>query len=377
LPASAHDSGSRWFALPFLCGSFIRYSLPALTGAFKASPKFRLSHDAALFLLVFYLSFFTCPPSCLRHNILRRMPRINLRRINWSPRRAVWMWRGRNESMSAGVGKPGGKDNRARRQRVREMCRCGPAVSRTVEELANMKTDVVHKMRAAKRAIVLRISGWQLADKWTRILSMKTDVVHKMRAAKCAIALGISGWQLADKWTRILSWMKAHPMNVVAIVTLFVAAWGAFESSRANHPVARVKITYAEMVAPEGPKSGAFGGSFFLANEGARPCTVQYVLVKVGDLLLTTGGTPSDKWYRPAGSGYYECTPLPHTVPGYATEKIFFSGEHRAVHPWGRDTKHPNEVTIEVNVDYRKRSLRIDLSRCEDDPSDTSRYAYR
>jgi len=40
LPASAHDSGSRWFAIPFLCGSCIRDSLPALTGAFMASPDF-------------------------------------------------------------------------------------------------------------------------------------------------------------------------------------------------------------------------------------------------------------------------------------------------------------------------------------------------
>jgi hypothetical protein len=39
LPASAHDSGSRWLAIPFLCGSCIRYSLPALTGAFMASPE--------------------------------------------------------------------------------------------------------------------------------------------------------------------------------------------------------------------------------------------------------------------------------------------------------------------------------------------------
>jgi hypothetical protein len=36
----AHDSGSRWYATPFLYGSFIRYSLPALTGAFKVSPQF-------------------------------------------------------------------------------------------------------------------------------------------------------------------------------------------------------------------------------------------------------------------------------------------------------------------------------------------------
>ena len=42
LPVSAHDSGSRWFATPFLYGSFIRYSLPALTGAFMASPEFPL-----------------------------------------------------------------------------------------------------------------------------------------------------------------------------------------------------------------------------------------------------------------------------------------------------------------------------------------------
>ena len=47
LPAPAHDSGSRWFAIPFSCGSFIRYSLPALTGAFMVSPEFR-SHLSSL-----------------------------------------------------------------------------------------------------------------------------------------------------------------------------------------------------------------------------------------------------------------------------------------------------------------------------------------
>ena len=30
----AHDSGPKWFASPFLCGSFIRYSLPVYPGAF-------------------------------------------------------------------------------------------------------------------------------------------------------------------------------------------------------------------------------------------------------------------------------------------------------------------------------------------------------
>jgi len=42
LPWLAHDSGSGWFAIPFLCGSFIRYSLPVLTGAFSDpfSPPF-------------------------------------------------------------------------------------------------------------------------------------------------------------------------------------------------------------------------------------------------------------------------------------------------------------------------------------------------
>jgi len=38
LPWPAHDSGSGWIATPFLCGSFIRYSLPDFTGAFAASP---------------------------------------------------------------------------------------------------------------------------------------------------------------------------------------------------------------------------------------------------------------------------------------------------------------------------------------------------
>jgi hypothetical protein len=39
LPASAHDSRSRRFAIHFLCGSFTRYSLPALTGAFTMFPN--------------------------------------------------------------------------------------------------------------------------------------------------------------------------------------------------------------------------------------------------------------------------------------------------------------------------------------------------
>ena len=39
LPASAHDSGSRWFAIPFLCGSFVHGSLPAWTGVFMVSPE--------------------------------------------------------------------------------------------------------------------------------------------------------------------------------------------------------------------------------------------------------------------------------------------------------------------------------------------------
>jgi hypothetical protein len=34
LPWLAHDSGLEWFANPFPCGSFIRYSLPVLTGVF-------------------------------------------------------------------------------------------------------------------------------------------------------------------------------------------------------------------------------------------------------------------------------------------------------------------------------------------------------
>jgi hypothetical protein len=40
LPVSAHDSGSRWFAVPFLCGSCIRYSLLALNGTFKTFREF-------------------------------------------------------------------------------------------------------------------------------------------------------------------------------------------------------------------------------------------------------------------------------------------------------------------------------------------------
>ncbi len=34
LPPSAHDSGPGWFAIPFLCGSFIRNSMPVYPGAF-------------------------------------------------------------------------------------------------------------------------------------------------------------------------------------------------------------------------------------------------------------------------------------------------------------------------------------------------------
>jgi hypothetical protein len=34
LPWLAHDSGLEWFAIPFPYGSFIRYSMPVLTGAF-------------------------------------------------------------------------------------------------------------------------------------------------------------------------------------------------------------------------------------------------------------------------------------------------------------------------------------------------------
>jgi hypothetical protein len=38
-PCREQDSGSRWCATPFLCGSFIRDSLPALTGAFMVSTE--------------------------------------------------------------------------------------------------------------------------------------------------------------------------------------------------------------------------------------------------------------------------------------------------------------------------------------------------
>src|SRR5262249_31731001 len=34
----AHDSGPRWCATPFLCGSLIRYSLPLYPGAFPDHP---------------------------------------------------------------------------------------------------------------------------------------------------------------------------------------------------------------------------------------------------------------------------------------------------------------------------------------------------
>jgi len=53
LPTSAHDSGSRWFATGFLYGSFLRYSLPALTGAFGLSPisLLRPNNDSLHFLV--------------------------------------------------------------------------------------------------------------------------------------------------------------------------------------------------------------------------------------------------------------------------------------------------------------------------------------
>src|SRR4029434_5652769 len=34
LRTQSHDSGPKWCATPFLCGSFIRYSLPVYPGAF-------------------------------------------------------------------------------------------------------------------------------------------------------------------------------------------------------------------------------------------------------------------------------------------------------------------------------------------------------
>jgi hypothetical protein len=37
LPRPAHDSGLEWFARPFPCDSFIRYSMPVLTGAFPVN----------------------------------------------------------------------------------------------------------------------------------------------------------------------------------------------------------------------------------------------------------------------------------------------------------------------------------------------------
>jgi hypothetical protein len=40
LPRLAHDSGLEWFAIPFPCGSFIRYSMPVLTGAFDVTFAF-------------------------------------------------------------------------------------------------------------------------------------------------------------------------------------------------------------------------------------------------------------------------------------------------------------------------------------------------
>lgn len=45
---SAHDSGPNWFATPCSCGSFIRYSSPALAGAFPdtfSSPRGKSSRN--------------------------------------------------------------------------------------------------------------------------------------------------------------------------------------------------------------------------------------------------------------------------------------------------------------------------------------------
>ena len=43
LPPPAHDSGSGWFATPFPCGSFIRYSMPVYPGASR--PLLTLRHQ--------------------------------------------------------------------------------------------------------------------------------------------------------------------------------------------------------------------------------------------------------------------------------------------------------------------------------------------
>src|SRR5262245_54274914 len=49
----AHDSGPRWCATPFLCGSLIRYSLPVYPGAFldyfiRPREKFRRERQTDL-----------------------------------------------------------------------------------------------------------------------------------------------------------------------------------------------------------------------------------------------------------------------------------------------------------------------------------------
>jgi hypothetical protein len=43
LPPPAHDSGTGWFAIPFLCGSFIRNSMPVYPGAFPDTSDSRRS----------------------------------------------------------------------------------------------------------------------------------------------------------------------------------------------------------------------------------------------------------------------------------------------------------------------------------------------
>jgi len=45
----AHDSGPRWCAIPFLCGSLIRYSMPVYPGAFS---DFFFAYAALLYLNV-------------------------------------------------------------------------------------------------------------------------------------------------------------------------------------------------------------------------------------------------------------------------------------------------------------------------------------
>ena len=181
---------------------------------------------------------------------------------------------------------------------------------------------------------------------------------------------------LGKHWERTMTYSKTHPMNVVAVLTLVIATWGAYQAFRANHPVARLRIIHAEMAAPGKSRGGTFGGRVIISNEGARPCTVRNIAVAADGMTLETGGTgASEGFYRAVGSGYFECTPLPYSISGYTTQSIFFSGAHRETKPWGQTpSEDPNEVTLIVYS--TRRSERVRMIRCKRTWSSESEYFY-